>query len=244
MAQVKTTKQYKKFKSTEANRQLIPVHVKNLIASIKEHGIIQPLLVTSDMKVIDGQHRLSAAARLITDGHEVSIPYIVTQLDESIVGHINSNSRRWTNDNWFQYHADRGNEACKQLIEIGKSYPYISLTSIATLLNSDARKLHTSDIQSGEFTLDINDMSEYVLRQIRLLSDEYRCFKQLSFISAIRRLYVDKNVDMSRLFSKLRANAAMLNEMTPNTSNAWLITLVRLYNKSLRSKKLNSDNYI
>lgn len=50
--------------SAEAIPNLTPAQHMALAASIKEHGILQPLLVDGDGRVIDGKHRLGIAQQL------------------------------------------------------------------------------------------------------------------------------------------------------------------------------------
>jgi len=58
------TYDYEIFKRMRGNRILNNSHVKNLVKSMKEKYLPQPILVNKDMEIIDGQHRFAAAEEL------------------------------------------------------------------------------------------------------------------------------------------------------------------------------------
>ena len=75
-----------KFKLKKGNRFINEAHVKALIDSIKKHNLLhlQPIIVDTNMNVIDGQHRLKAAERL-----QVPIYYVIAadvSFDDIILG--------------------------------------------------------------------------------------------------------------------------------------------------------------
>lgn len=61
------TTDYEMFKSLLGNREVSELHVNNLMKSIREKNLLEknPIIVTGDLEIVDGQHRLEAAKRLI-----------------------------------------------------------------------------------------------------------------------------------------------------------------------------------
>jgi hypothetical protein len=63
---IQQTTDYKKFKVINGNREIQPGHLKTLVNSISENNLLEynPIIVTEDFEIIDGQHRLAAAKKL------------------------------------------------------------------------------------------------------------------------------------------------------------------------------------
>lgn len=107
------TNNYDLFKKMKGNRDIDFFNLKNIIASIKINNLLQyrPILVTSSMEVIDGQHRLEAAKSL---GLEVY--YIVhAQANPADMHLINSAQKRWTLEDYVNFHAEQGMEGFKEI---------------------------------------------------------------------------------------------------------------------------------
>ena len=62
--QILKTYDYEIFKRMKGNRVVNNSHVKNLVKSMQEKYLPQPLTVNEDMEIIDGQHRFAAAMEL------------------------------------------------------------------------------------------------------------------------------------------------------------------------------------
>ena len=57
-------KNYTKFTLFDNNREINETHVEKLIASMRKSGQLMPVVVTQNMEVVDGQHRLKACEKL------------------------------------------------------------------------------------------------------------------------------------------------------------------------------------
>jgi ParB-like nuclease domain len=108
MSEIQKTKNYDQFKFLECNRKISEAHLKWLVFSIQAQNMLKfrPILVDSDMNVIDGQHRLEAAKRLNTE-----IFYQVNKKAEiSDIMLINAGQKRWKREDYIHYYASLGNE--------------------------------------------------------------------------------------------------------------------------------------
>lgn len=70
------TKNYENFTFLTANRPINRNHVNKIKKSLSEYGYLdsQPITVTADMKILDGQHRFIACK-------EMGLPIKFVQLD-------------------------------------------------------------------------------------------------------------------------------------------------------------------
>lgn len=94
------TKDYDSFKLLDYNRKVDETRVEGLIESIKEHGFLLPILVSEDLSVADGQHRLAAAKRL-----NVPVSYIKygIKIDNLpiLISKLNSLSKNWKSVDYY-----------------------------------------------------------------------------------------------------------------------------------------------
>ncbi len=105
---VQNTRNLDQFKTLPGNRSVNPAHAVELQNLILENGNLTgqfPIVVTKDMYVIDGQHRLAALREL---GYDVS--YIVQpHANIDTVRHINRGGRNWSWRDMAVSYADLGN---------------------------------------------------------------------------------------------------------------------------------------
>ncbi len=91
-----STKQYENFSFFEGNRVVDPHRIKQLMESIKINGLINPLVVSQNLEIIDGQHRYEALKNL-----QMGIDYHIHNVDRSklisLVRDINSVQQNWKN---------------------------------------------------------------------------------------------------------------------------------------------------
>mgnify|MGYP001604126207 FL=1 len=101
MSEIHETKNYSIFKLNAANAVIKKEHVDRLKASIKLKNMLhlRPILVNSEMEIIDGQHRFTAAKEL-----NVAVFYEMdSSLNEDDMALLNSNSRTWSNSDFVHH---------------------------------------------------------------------------------------------------------------------------------------------
>ena len=62
---LKSTRTYSIFNKAIGNRNLDPKNLKRIKESINEIGLQMPILVNQNKSIIDGQHRLQAANKIL-----------------------------------------------------------------------------------------------------------------------------------------------------------------------------------
>jgi hypothetical protein len=99
------TSEYNIFKSHVQNRNIDEKSVIKMMDSISKYGLIQPIIVSSDGYVIDGQHRLSACMRLNKE-----VTYVINYMISSkALMEANNTQKKWTNDDWTKHYSELGN---------------------------------------------------------------------------------------------------------------------------------------
>lgn len=106
------TSDYGQFEFTEYNRSVDAGHVRKLKKLIKRQGLMQPISVTPDGYIIDGQHRFHACREL-----GIPIKYIVSDaLRMSEVVELNNSSKPWTIADKVHSYAAQGKEDYIKLV--------------------------------------------------------------------------------------------------------------------------------
>ena len=101
--QILKTYDYEIFKRMKGNRVVNNSHVKNLVKSMQEKYLPQPLTVNEDMEIIDGQHRFAAAMEL-----NLPIYYqVINGTTISDVQRLNTNTKNWGNPNYLNMFYER-----------------------------------------------------------------------------------------------------------------------------------------
>ncbi len=105
--QIQNTTDYDQFKSTNKNRPVTVSHVRKLKESIIRHNLLHanPIIVSQDMEIIDGQHRLEVAKQL-----GLPICYVVTDATENDMRSLNASSKNWTLRDYLNSYVEEGLE--------------------------------------------------------------------------------------------------------------------------------------
>lgn len=149
MKEIKSTKDYNKFKKLIGNRNVTETRINKILQSIAKVGYISnPIIVNERMEVIDGQGRLAALERL-----GLPVEYIVQQgvgIDECIS--MNLHQTNWNLMNYIVSFASRKNENYIKLLKLSRDYNDFNLNALATALFGVA-KFHAPIITNGELII-------------------------------------------------------------------------------------------
>ena len=111
---INSTTDYSQFEFNELNRGVDDAHVRRLTKNIKENGLIQPIVVTADGNIIDGQHRFHACREL-----GIPVQYIIRDaMTMTDVVQLNNMSKPWSVMDKVQSYAAQGNE---HYVQIGRA---------------------------------------------------------------------------------------------------------------------------
>lgn len=107
MTAIMSTTDYSLFKKHEGNRTIDEGNLRKIIYSMQTQNLLhyRPILVDTEMKVIDGQHRLEAAKKL-------GLP-VFYQIDDSgeeqNILLLNTNQKNWSSTDYLNYYISKGN---------------------------------------------------------------------------------------------------------------------------------------
>lgn len=104
---IQRTTNYKIFKKLSGNRDIDQTNYRKILNSIKLNNLLEcrPILVTENMEVIDGQHRLEVAKAL---GLEIFYT-IKEDHDPKDMILLNTAQKGWCLDDYLNYYASQGN---------------------------------------------------------------------------------------------------------------------------------------
>lgn len=103
------------FKSIDQNRSISPKHVNTLKSSIKKTNKLEfhPIIVDSDLNILDGQHRLEAVKQLNEECGENKyfIHYVIDEYGKKYdIISYNANMKRWMLKDYLFYWKKEGKE--------------------------------------------------------------------------------------------------------------------------------------
>ncbi len=178
---VKQTTNYDIFKILTGNRPIVSSHTKKLEKYMAEKNLNEymPILVNSQMYVIDGQHRLAALKRT-----KLSVFYVVVPgLTLEDVIKLNSSSKSWSVLNYIQSQIQLGNQNYEMLYEFMRAYNLPANVAGEILGGVSDNHSTVQAIKDGYFKV----------------MDYNRAIKIGDFISKCRK-YVTPNVGNDRYF--------------------------------------------
>lgn len=116
------TKKYEIFKILENNRSISEKFVLQLMKSIQKCNLLEfkPIIVTKNLEVVDGQHRLEAAKRLGVDIYYNQQEESV--LDAASMVILNANQHAWTYDDYLNFWLKQGNNEYRKITDCIKKY--------------------------------------------------------------------------------------------------------------------------
>lgn len=245
---VNITDEYDNFELMDANRSIDSRHVKTLKDSMKEHGVlVNPILVNSDMQVVDGQNRLEACRQL----GEPIYYLIVGDYGIKEVQALNLNQKNWNQQDYAESFAEMGYEHYKNLLKFREDHEEFNLGSCIKLLqNSTAAKTisqkrarTTNDNRYydqkqvfEEGTWQINDYAkaETWANDLRRIGEYYSGYNRSSFVSSMISLFNKPQFDIDEFIRKLSYQSNALSDCSRVSQYIELIE--EIYNFKKRDK--------
>lgn len=230
-----TTKNYGKFKNIIGNRVIKPGHVQRLADNISRKNLLKyyPILVNENMEIIDGQHRLLAAAEL-----GLEVPYeVVKGLKIEDVMSINTASKSWGIGEFVDAYISLGVKDYQELKDFANEFN-ISLGMSATLLNG----LSVSDggnkgvgIKDGTFTINVPTKARRIASQASVL-ERYTDFPARSdrnLINTLWKLDSTDEFDFERLVSKIKIHSLKIDKKA--NFKYYVLLFEELYNYNAKT---------
>jgi hypothetical protein len=223
---IRRTMDYDLFYYDPRNREISEPHLSELIASIQSSNRLDknPIVVNSDGRILDGQHRLEAA-------REIGVP-IYFRVDDGMsmeeVPQMNRAQKSWTAEDYLNFYAESGREAYQRLRSFIERHPHLSLTFSAELLGENKHRF-LKEFRRGNFEIENEEWAERVAEYIRdyfELGHEFSNKK--TFCRAVKRVARSEHYDHDRMLRK----SEQLGLQHQGTVEDYLRQFERLFNHS------------
>ncbi len=235
--ELQSTKTYGIFKTIKGNRPLNQGHLRRLTAVIVGNNLLKhnPIIVNSQMEVIDGQHRLEVAKN-----NNLEIFYLVSEnSDLREVQMLNANTKPWSMQDYMESYIAQG----KKDYQILKDYSrenYISLSNammcLTNSLNTNRSAGMIKKFKSGEFEVtDVDYAREMVdkLADLKVFTSNF-AWHDRELLFAIAKMEA-KGGDWNQLIKKADDSGLRI-ERSVNV-RGYLHQLEEIYNYNQKSNR-------
>jgi hypothetical protein len=192
VSEIFKTGNLEQFNLSELNRSVNPNRVRQIADSMQKHGFLnQPIKVTKDLVVIDGQYRLAAAKMA---GVEVLYFYDDSKMPLfDNMSLTNQFSKPWSKEDYVDALCAKGIQSYITLREFGKKYPMFSHTERLMLLSNSASATTKKDgFSKGEWVVkDLGKATEWAERLIHI-QPYFSGYNQANFVRTMVNLFVTR----------------------------------------------------
>ncbi|WP_165005073.1 MULTISPECIES: ParB N-terminal domain-containing protein [unclassified Enterococcus] len=229
--------EYDQFKLIKGNRK-VTANMR-LEASIKEKGVLRPIVVNSNMEILDRQHRYTIAKK-----HSIPLPYYVSTSKsmEDIID-LNNATNRWKLEDYIHKYKEDGLVHYIWIDQLIQNHKYISLTDMCTAAEGYLKKSHNSleKVKTGKFKfinyegfiVCLNDFKEFIYKtQIRSTTGVFAAF---FCIYTVKKFNLQNFIERTNLEDTKNKIIGIRDE------KRILKMFVETYNRKL---KTNYKNYI
>lgn len=193
------TKNYDAFKCITSNREVDKNHIKKLVDSIAHKNLlhINPIIVDSDMNVIDGQHRLEACRQL-----EVEVHYVVSgAIKKEDLKRLNSVQKSWTIMDYINYFTIEGIPEYKTFSNLINQFPKVK---VSTLMDLVSKGRWNNQMKEGVVVIDNLDQAIDICKKLdELAAKDYPFVYGSAFIRAFKKIMNTEGFDWPYLNEKI-----------------------------------------
>jgi hypothetical protein len=219
------TQNYNLFDRQHANRPINRQHVQKLINSMEKYGFLETyhIVVTPNMEIIDGQHRLEAAIFL-----DIPVFYAIQEnVDHSINRELNATNRKWGKTDYLSSYVDDGYEEYKKLqnfmAETG--LPLSVFTTISSTTRND-------DYKKGRYTFPTDKAHLSALTAIRTLCKIEKFTQDRFSVLALVRLSKLDGFDIDLFLKKVETYPSKVTKC--HNTQSYFDMYLDLYNYRAR----------
>jgi hypothetical protein len=233
VTEIKESTDFEKFESLKWNRLPNELRVKRLEDSIRRYGFVLPIMVTPDFKILDGQHRWTAARNIkhkllymIIDVPKTSIPSLVIDL--------NTTSHSWILLDYVKAYSEIGVESYVWLtsaIQTAKSLQIMEIMRLMGISSGKAFKdgtLVISDNQKARFKERLSQLKN-------LMGLEEKFLQMMGLSTALIRAITAKNFEYVRMHEVLKKEPGSI--VRARHVSDYCFMLQEMYNANLPNRK-------
>ncbi len=207
MKEINNTTDYKLFKQIVSNRETDPAHVRKLIKSISRTNLLHlnPIIVTENMEVVDGQHRLEAAEIL-----GVPVYYVVDgAVSKDTISQLNSVKKNWGILDYINYWTINKAPGFDKLSSFISEHPYIQTSTVLNLLSSDGSR-NTNALRDGQVNVDNYSEAQVLVGYLRDFRNMIDHAFSRNFVLAFNQVVRTGKYDHVRMMQKLDTQSRSL----------------------------------
>lgn len=247
MSEIQKTNDYSIFKKHLSNRELDPGNLKKITASIRARNLLafRPILVDSEMRVIDGQHRLMVAKIL---GLEIFYQVQQECTHEDIVL-LNQHQKGWKIEDYIDYFISLGNQNYLALKKL-KQLSGCTYNAIVRMLSSQSKCYE--EIRNGTFKyfdttkvqlfqVALEKTEEVIKVLIALIIKDGAFIRTERFKTAVCSFLNRPEVDYITFLNKIRNKTEAIRPCSNNFAYAEMF--LNIYNwRNTNPIKISLDN--
>ena len=235
---VQSTKNYGLFEKLKGNREINKANLNRIKESMQKELLPIPVLVNQNYEIIDGQHRVKAAAEL-----ELPVYYmVVPDMNLNDVHTLNSIGKKYSFDDYLEGYAAAKLEHYENALAFRKKYKFTAAVFMFIWTGSKSRC--TSGVAMNKFktgNLVINDLKKCydIADNLTYLINEFKnelpLHKRPACIAmAEMMLHTDFNLD--KLVKNLNGNAVKRLRYNSSVAEDWRRGLQKVYNFNVNKK--------
>lgn len=155
---INCTKDYDKFSFYEFNRLICNVNLRKIINSMKKESKLhlKPIVVSTDFKIFEGQHRFLAAKKL-----NLEIYYVIDEKNDALsMCDLNNCKRSWKLEDYLRFWEKQGNENYKKLKVFCTKHKIRVSTALCWVFESETKVVVL--FKKGEFKFDFTFNDECI----------------------------------------------------------------------------------
>lgn len=236
---------YSIFENVDGNRPINKKKVQRIIDEINAGNDIldeAPVLVKevkNKLHVLDGQHRVEVAKKLARAVH-----YILHKEDMTLhnVAKVNSNTEKWTDDNFIHCYVKAGNENYKKLKKFRDTYG-IAVGTCLVLLNNGT--LTTGGTSGADENMRLKfEQGSYQVKTLKEATmfaeickrfEAFKGWNSRPFMVSVAKIINAGKAEMDILVNKFNDDPAKLQNHG-NWKN-YLANLEEIYNKGYSKRR-------
>ena len=189
-----------KFKFHPANRSVTSPtsqsRINNIVKSMLNDGVLfHPIIVTSLLTIIDGQHRV-CAAMIAKLGIYYIVDESVGETDEEITRaaiRYNRYGREWAKGDFSHTYSTMGDQDYVILEDFRKEFPEFTLSdSLMFLQNSGYGRINKTEFAEGNFEVKDLFVAKKWARAIIAIKPYYNGYTRSQFIRAMLTIFEKK----------------------------------------------------
>lgn len=196
------TEDYGMFTQLPGNRNVDPAHVKNLVRQIEKNGNLIdkfPIVVNSDMQILDGQHRFEALRQL----KEPVVYEIRENVNIDEVRNINTTHKNWGWKDYAVSYADLGNDNYARLLNLHQHFGY-GYGILLAYCGATIDKRRSQNFYNGHFEMKDQEHAFKMLKQYQQIEELIPVHAGRDLALALRDIMSVKEYNHARMVEKIR----------------------------------------